>query len=208
MDEDAKAQGLEEQAVDTPGTPVGSLPGEHPDVAESAAIAGAREAPGGCCMSRSPAAGARSSPGAFPSRRRCCPAAVSSRAWSGASPRPSATGSGCSPRGSGVPSPDRDPRRPRRRSWLVFFISAAVLVVVSFGLGQYWQYEIRKLMGVTEYNIALVVASPVRRGAGVLPAPADRARPARPVPLGRAACSAAGSGGARRARSAGSWWPA
>ena len=55
---------------------------------------------------------------------------------------------------------DRDPRRPRRRSWLVFFISAAVLVVVSFGLGQYWQDEIRKLMGVTEYNIALVVASP------------------------------------------------
>jgi len=55
---------------------------------------------------------------------------------------------------------DRDPRRPRRRSWLVFFISAAVLVVVSFGLGQYWQYEIRKLMGVTDYNIAYVVASP------------------------------------------------
>jgi len=55
---------------------------------------------------------------------------------------------------------DRDPRRPRRRSWLVFFISAAVLIVVSFGLGQYWQYEIRKLMGVTEYNIAFVVASP------------------------------------------------
>ncbi len=56
--------------------------------------------------------------------------------------------------------PDRDPRDPRRRSWLVFFISAAVLVVVFFGLGQYWQYLIRKLMGVTEYNIALVVASP------------------------------------------------
>jgi uncharacterized membrane protein len=56
--------------------------------------------------------------------------------------------------------PDRGPRRPRRRSWLVFFISAAVLVVVFFGLGQYWQYLIRKLMGVTEYNIALVVASP------------------------------------------------
>jgi uncharacterized membrane protein len=56
--------------------------------------------------------------------------------------------------------PDRDPRHPRRRSWLVFLISAAVLVVVFFGLGQYWQYLIRKLMGVTEYNIALVVASP------------------------------------------------
>jgi uncharacterized membrane protein len=55
---------------------------------------------------------------------------------------------------------DRDSRRPRRRSWLVFFISTAVLVAASFGLGQYWQYEIRKLMGVTEYNIALVVASP------------------------------------------------
>jgi uncharacterized membrane protein len=55
---------------------------------------------------------------------------------------------------------DRDPRPPRRRSWLVFFISTAVLVVVSFGLGQYWQYEIRKLMDVTEYNIAFVVASP------------------------------------------------
>jgi uncharacterized membrane protein len=55
---------------------------------------------------------------------------------------------------------DREPRRPRHRSWLVFFISAAVLIVVFFGLGQYWQYLIRKLMGVTEYNIALVVASP------------------------------------------------
>jgi len=55
---------------------------------------------------------------------------------------------------------DREPRRPRRRSWLIFFISAAVLTVVMFGLGQYWQYLIRGLMGVTEYNIALVVASP------------------------------------------------
>jgi uncharacterized membrane protein len=54
----------------------------------------------------------------------------------------------------------RDPRHPRRWSWLVFFISAAVLIVVSFGLGQYWQHEIRGLMGVTEYNIAYVVASP------------------------------------------------
>ena len=55
---------------------------------------------------------------------------------------------------------DRDPRRPRRRSWTVLFISTAVLVVVSFGLGQYWQYEIRKLMGVTDYSIPLVIASP------------------------------------------------
>jgi uncharacterized membrane protein len=54
----------------------------------------------------------------------------------------------------------RGPRRARRRSWLVFYLSAAVLTVVCFGLGQYWQYLIRGLMGVTEYNIALVVASP------------------------------------------------
>src|SRR6201987_5021885 len=47
---------------------------------------------------------------------------------------------------------DREPRRPRRRSWLIFFVSAAVLTVVFFGLGQYWQYLILGLMGVTEYN--------------------------------------------------------
>jgi uncharacterized membrane protein len=55
---------------------------------------------------------------------------------------------------------DRDARRPRRRAWLTFFISAAVLYAVSFGLGQYWQYLIRKMMGVTDYNVPLVVASP------------------------------------------------
>ncbi|HUL24556.1 MAG TPA: alpha/beta-hydrolase N-terminal domain-containing protein, partial [Streptosporangiaceae bacterium] len=33
-------------------------------------------------------------------------------------------------------------------------------VAAAFGLGQYWQYEIRKLTGVTEYNLPLVVASP------------------------------------------------
>jgi len=55
---------------------------------------------------------------------------------------------------------DRDTRRPRHRSWLIFFIAGGVLYAVSFGLGQYWQYEIRGLMGVTEYNIPLVVASP------------------------------------------------
>jgi uncharacterized membrane protein len=55
---------------------------------------------------------------------------------------------------------DRDARRPRRRSWPVFFIAAAVVLAVAFGLGQYWQYQIRKLTGVTEYNVWLVVASP------------------------------------------------
>ena len=47
---------------------------------------------------------------------------------------------------------DRDPRRPRRWAWLTFFITGGVLLVAAFALGQYWQYEIRKLMGVTDYN--------------------------------------------------------
>ena len=55
---------------------------------------------------------------------------------------------------------DRESRPPRRWAWRTFFVSAIVLFGVAFGLGQYWQYEIRKLMGVTDYNIPLVVASP------------------------------------------------
>src|SRR5215467_5481599 len=55
---------------------------------------------------------------------------------------------------------DRGPRRPRRWAWTAFSVSAGVLLAVSFGLGQYWQYDIRKLMGVTKYNIPLVIASP------------------------------------------------
>lgn len=55
---------------------------------------------------------------------------------------------------------DRAPRQPRHWSWRVFFISGAVLTGIAFGLGQYWQYEIRRLMGVTEYSLPLVVASP------------------------------------------------
>jgi len=56
--------------------------------------------------------------------------------------------------------PDRAPRQPRRWAWTVFFIAAPILFLAAFGLGQYWQYEIRKLMGVTDYNIPLVVAAP------------------------------------------------
>ena len=61
-------------------------------------------------------------------------------------------------------SADRDPRPPRSWAWPTFLVSAAVLLVVSFGLGQYWQYEIRRLMGVTDVNIAYVVASPLVAG--------------------------------------------
>src|SRR6478735_1826839 len=55
---------------------------------------------------------------------------------------------------------DRDARVPKPSSWRAFLIIAGVLVVVFFALGQYWQHQIRALMGVTEYNIALVVLSP------------------------------------------------
>ncbi len=42
---------------------------------------------------------------------------------------------------------DRDARPARRRSWLVFFIAGGVLLVVMFGLGQYWQYLLPERMG-------------------------------------------------------------
>ena len=56
---------------------------------------------------------------------------------------------------------DRDARHPRRRSWTAFFTGAVVLIVASFGFGQYWQYQIRKLMGVTGYSIAFTIVSPL-----------------------------------------------
>ncbi|MGW5848739.1 alpha/beta hydrolase [Streptomyces sp. NPDC055254] len=55
---------------------------------------------------------------------------------------------------------DRDARIPSRRSWLVLLGCAIVLFGLSFGLGQYWQHEIRALMGVTDHNVLTAVASP------------------------------------------------
>ncbi|MFD9033126.1 alpha/beta hydrolase [Streptomyces sp. NPDC059567] len=55
---------------------------------------------------------------------------------------------------------DRDARSPSRRSWLVLLVSAIVLFGLSFGLGQYWQHEIRRLMGVTDYSVLATVACP------------------------------------------------
>src|SRR5690349_2441693 len=163
MEEDAKAQALEEQAVDTPGTPVGSLPDEHPDAVGQRTAAKPAPEPGkprrllyvtlpGCwgalvvgCLSFTPSLLPRGG-------------VVQGLVWG----ITAAIGYGLGVLFAWIwrAFADREPRRPRRRSWLVFFISAAVLVVVSFGLGQYWQYQIRKLMGVTDYSIPLVIASP------------------------------------------------
>ena len=148
--------------MDTPGTPVGSLPGEHPDVAGQVDPQPSSE-PGkprrllyvtlpGCwgalvvgCLSFTPSLLPRGG-------------VVQGLVWG----ITAAIGYGLGVLFGWIwrAFADREPRRPRRRSWLVFFISAAVLVVVSFGLGQYWQYQIRKLMGVTDYSIPLVIASP------------------------------------------------
>ena len=148
--------------MDTPGTPVGSLPGEHPDVAGQVDPQPSSE-PGkprrllyvtlpGCwgalvvgCLSFTPSLLPRGG-------------VVQGLVWG----ITAAIGYGLGVLFGWIwrAFADREPRRPRHRSWLVFFISAAVLVVVSFGLGQYWQYQIRKLMGVTDYSIPLVIASP------------------------------------------------
>jgi len=56
---------------------------------------------------------------------------------------------------------DRPARSPKPTSWRIFVVCAVVLFAVFFGLGQYWQHEIRELMGVSEYNLPLAVLSPV-----------------------------------------------
>ncbi|MFF8371133.1 alpha/beta hydrolase [Streptomyces lydicus] len=55
---------------------------------------------------------------------------------------------------------DRGSRAPRHWAWRTFLISGLVLLAVSFGFGQYWQYGIRTLMGVTDYSVPLAAASP------------------------------------------------
>ncbi len=56
---------------------------------------------------------------------------------------------------------DRDPRPPRPWAWRAFLLGGGLLLVVFFALGQYWQHEIRALMGVTSVNVVLVVVSPL-----------------------------------------------
>ncbi|MFI1148081.1 alpha/beta hydrolase [Streptomyces sp. NPDC020817] len=55
---------------------------------------------------------------------------------------------------------DREARRASRRSWLILLVSAIVLFGVAFGLGQYWQHEIRRLMDVPDHDVLATVACP------------------------------------------------
>jgi uncharacterized membrane protein len=169
--------------VDIPGLPVESSPGEHSDVAgRTADPAGADQSRADTLLAEAPGAGPQ--PLAKPGKPRkllylTLPGCWGALIFACLSFTPSllprggivqglvcgitaAIGYGLGVLAASVwrAFANRDPRPPRRWAWLAFFISAAVLYVVTFGLGQYWQYEIRNLMGVTEYNIPLVVASP------------------------------------------------
>jgi uncharacterized membrane protein len=156
--------------VDTPGIPVGSAPGEHPGMANlpttDPAGAGQPSAP--------PATEAAESlpPSAQPEKPRRLLYLTLPGCWGALIAGCLSFTPSLLPRGGIVQGliwgidaaigyglgvlaasiwrafADREARCPGRRAWLVPFISAAVLTVVSFGLGQYWQYEIRKLMGL------------------------------------------------------------
>jgi uncharacterized membrane protein len=56
---------------------------------------------------------------------------------------------------------DRDARPPRKNSWRVFAIAAAVVLIVAFLLGQRWQAEIRDLMDVQAGNPLALLLVPV-----------------------------------------------
>jgi uncharacterized membrane protein len=56
---------------------------------------------------------------------------------------------------------DRDPRPPRPGAWRVFAISAAVALVLALGLGQWWQAQLRDLMGAPTPNPLLLVLLPL-----------------------------------------------
>jgi uncharacterized membrane protein len=56
---------------------------------------------------------------------------------------------------------DRDPRPPRPGAWRVFAISAAALLVLALGLGQWWQAQLRDLMDAPTPSPLLLVLLPL-----------------------------------------------
>jgi uncharacterized membrane protein len=56
---------------------------------------------------------------------------------------------------------DRDPRPVRPGAWRVFAMSAGVLLVVAVVLGQWWQAQLRDLMGAPSPNPLLLLLLPL-----------------------------------------------
>jgi uncharacterized membrane protein len=56
---------------------------------------------------------------------------------------------------------DRDPRPPRPGAWRVFAIAAAALLILALVLGQWWQAQLRDLMGAPAPNPLLLVLLPL-----------------------------------------------
>jgi uncharacterized membrane protein len=56
---------------------------------------------------------------------------------------------------------DRDARPVRPGAWRLFAISAGVLLVVAIVLGQWWQAQLRDLMGAPAPNLLLLVLLPL-----------------------------------------------
>jgi uncharacterized membrane protein len=56
---------------------------------------------------------------------------------------------------------DRDPRPVRPGAWRVFAISAAVLLIIAIVLGQWWQAQLRDLMGAPAPNLLTLVLLPL-----------------------------------------------
>ena len=63
---------------------------------------------------------------------------------------------------------DRDPRPPRSWAWRTFTISAVVLLVLFFALGQYWQNEIRNLMDDRPHRLRVRTNRPREVAGGLL----------------------------------------
>ena len=56
---------------------------------------------------------------------------------------------------------DRDPRPPRPGAWRFFAISAAAALVLTLGLGQWWQAQLRDLVGAPTPNPLLLLLLPL-----------------------------------------------
>jgi uncharacterized membrane protein len=171
-------------ARDTAGPPADPSPSEHPELADQRTADAVDQPPGGVEAPPAGVAAEGAQPSPEPRRRRKLLYVTLPGCWGGLIFACLSFTPSLLPRGGliqgvicGITAAigyglgvwaasiwrafaDREARRPRRWAWLAFFISAGVLFAAAFGLGQYWQYEIRKLMGVTEYNIPFAVASP------------------------------------------------